>query len=257
MARIWDHEPGLTFTAGSIFTFGIEFVAAVPITVEGVWYFARPAGAPIVSQVNLFEVAGEIERASGPGVALTAGAWTFLPFTAPFVALVGVAYTGTVFASAGECAYDLGGSLPVTSPDGQVEATQGRFQEGIHQFPQSVWTGVHAVDIGYQLSSPAEGGIAPTVGVDLTVTGARAAIAGIQPTVGVDLSVTGARSATAGIQPAVGVDLVITGWRTQVGRPVTAYPGSIGSVGSFFVPRSVAEFPEQGRPIRSFSEVPT
>lgn len=268
MARIWDHTPGLTFSDGGNFTFGMEFVGDVPITVEGVWYYGRPTGAPTVNAVSLYDAVSQVQLADGPGGSLVAGAWNFFAFTTPYNGSDNTAYAGAVEVGPGDYGYDLDGSLPVTSPDGHVEATQGRYLPGSHGFPSVTWTGVHGVDIEYELTptDPSAGTAAGTVGVDLAVAGSRASAAAAAGTVGVDLAVAGSRAAagsvplavgarllvagsraaTGAARPQVGVRLVVAGWSTDPGRPVTPFAAG----------RSVRSFPA-GRPVRSFSEVPT
>jgi Domain of unknown function (DUF4082) len=151
MARIWDRTPAIGPTNSGDYTFGVDVSCNTAITVEGLlWFAVSGTGPPTITALWLDET-GATVLASGIDVPATGNnEWVLIPFDTPFPAAAGN-YVGVVQIS-DEYQYDTD-VMPVTSTDGHVEATQGRFQAGHTQFPGNTWTGWHGFDVEYELSA--------------------------------------------------------------------------------------------------------
>lgn len=153
MARIWDRVPDIGPTNSGDFTFGADIVADVPVTVEGLLWYAVTGTGPLTIDVSLLDATGVTVLASATNVLATGlNEWVYAPFTAAYLASAGTTYVAVVQMS-NDYKYDLSGALPRTSPDGHVEAVQGRFESGHVQFPTGTWTGWHGFDVQYELTA--------------------------------------------------------------------------------------------------------
>jgi hypothetical protein len=151
MARIWDRTPAIGPTNSGDFTFGVDFQPAVPITVQGLLWYAVASTGPATVNVLLLDATGVTVLASATNVAVSgSNEWVSAPFDTPYAASAATTYVAVVQMS-DEYRYDID-AMPRTSADGHVEATQGRFEGGHVQLPTGTWTGWHGFDVEYELS---------------------------------------------------------------------------------------------------------
>lgn len=154
MARIWDRVPGIGPVNSGDFTFGVDIVADVPITVRGALWYAVAGTGPATIDALLVDSTGATVLASVSNApASGTDEWVSVPFTTPYAASAELTYVVVVQIS-DEYRYDTD-VLPRTSPDGHVEAVQGRFEGGHAQFPGSTWSGWHGFDVEYELTADA------------------------------------------------------------------------------------------------------
>jgi len=218
MARVWDRTPDFTADAGP-FTFGFDFESDVAVTVEGVWWW-QTANGPTSVTAYLWDATGATQLATGVSGSLSLG-WNLVAYESPFAADAGVTYAATVEIDA-EHGYNTDG-LPVTSPDGHVTITLGRFQSNHVGYPANTWSGLHGIDLEYEIAAQAAAGtlagtlpsLTASLAGDVTAAGT---LAGTLPALTADLDGTLAVSGTlTGTLPALAGSL--RQGRATIARP--------------------------------------
>lgn len=130
---------------------GFAFSSDVAITVGGCWFWESDNGAVATDLGGrLFTQAGALV-ASGtlPQADIEVAAWNWVPFDTPHTLTPAATYKAAVWMGNPISFIDPSG-VPFADPTGHVTVTQGLFG-GSDSAPNDAWSGIHAVDIGFQL----------------------------------------------------------------------------------------------------------